>query len=105
MKLSNIDNVNKVVKAIRKIDDQICNLENILSEKDFYRKDVGGIDGVLEGGFWCNVSHHNDGNGYQIDLIGCYVGIEVYEATLEILKDKKVDLMYYLEQNGVDIDE
>lgn len=104
MKLSNMQNGMTVVNALTKINQAIAQCDKMINMYGGDGVDCGGVPGLLERGYFCSVSVHEDGSGIHIPLTGCYVGIEIAQATNQVLKNKRSNLLSWLEENGVEID-
>jgi len=100
MKLSDLENAKKAESILTKVRNNIKTVELFL-DKD-KKIDGGGIEGHFDKEYMCYISRFRDGSGEcALDLSGCYVGEEVYTATLRVLQDQEIKLMDYLESIGV----
>lgn len=104
MKLENLPYANQANNIIASIDEAIKEAEHLLryQSKD---PDRGGIPGVAEYGYNLHMSVHSDGSGHSTDMSRCYVGVEVAEATIAILKKKREKMQMYLISIGVKLPE
>jgi hypothetical protein len=100
MRLDKLEDVNKAVKIIQKIDTAMMKLkESYEAEK----ADCEGILGYAEFGYSCHLSDHIDGSGHPVDLSGCYVGGEVKKAVAEVLTQKRDQMVGFLIDCGVTV--
>lgn len=67
------------------------------------RTDSGGFENFNKG-YACYVSRHSDRSGDVIDMSGCYVGLEVAEATEVILLSKREEVKARLYDLGVEME-
>ena len=97
MKYEDIDDVVNLKEIASRIKKQY----NKLSGKELRYKEVdcGGVTGVVDTGYLC------DGSGAEIDLGGCYVGAEVFDAVQIILEGKFDVYKDALSGLGVDVTE
>lgn len=103
MKLSDIENVKKASAMLTRLDLNIIKINNLQQLE--MKPDSGGIKGIFEYGYRCNVGQFSDGSGaHSLDLHGCYVGEQVYQATLQILINQRQNVVTYLESIGVTYD-
>jgi hypothetical protein len=103
MKLSDLENANKAQRILKQLDKNIKIADAYLNMK--HNPDCGGIKGLYEYGYACHVSYFSDSSGkHVLDLDGCYVGLEVYRATLGILLQQNAYVVKYLESIGVEVD-
>ena len=103
MKYEDIDDVVNLKEIASRIKKQY----NKLSGKELRYKEVdcGGVTGVGDTGYLCHISLHSDGSGAEIDLGGCYVGAEVFDAVQIILEGKFDVYKDALSGLGVDVTE
>lgn len=94
MKLSDTGEFNKLINQRKKIIGCLNDINAILE-----------MDNPDKDGYNCCISKNSDGSGKNVDLAGCYVFYEVYEATRDILTNKLEQNTYELKQLGVDVDD
>ncbi len=105
MKLSNYENVDKVIKALARIDAALKECAGILASPHATHVDCGGVEGLLETGHGCLFSLYSDGSAPRVLMNGCYVAVEMAMATEVVLAKKRNEVLEWLEDNGVDINE
>ena len=104
MKLSDLENAEKANRILERLNRNIEIAQSFLNQD--LKSDSGGIKGHFEKGFFCNLSEYKDGIGMTtLDLGGCYVAYEVYEATLNVLIKQREKVLNYLESINVDTEE
>ena len=103
MKLSNFKDVTTVIDTLKKLNTQTENAENNLIEDASENPDTGGVKGNLVLGYHSYWSRWRDGSGKSVDMTGCYVGIEVLESIIVVLKNKRTECLSWLETSGVDV--
>lgn len=101
MKLGKLEDVNKAVKIIERIE---AAMEKLKASYDANKKpDCGGIPSYAEYGYSAFLSDHSDGSGHPVDLSGCYVGQEVKEAVAKVLTEKRDQMIGFLGECGIDV--
>jgi hypothetical protein len=98
--IDDVVNLKEIASRIKKQYDKLSSKESRYKEVD-----CGGVLGVVDTGFLCNISLHKDGSGEGIDLSGCYVGAEVFDAVQIILEEKFDACKNALSEFGVDVTE
>lgn len=100
MKLSDFSKVDKAYKIRANILNAISSLEDHLSEES--KRDVGGIPG-FDLGYSCHLSRYSDGSGQIVNMSGCYVEVEIAEASLKVLQKRLVEIEKALHYLGVTV--
>lgn len=80
----------KIIRALDKIEIAITKCKEAI-EKMTIENDKDLSRGVVDfdGGYNVAIANHSDKSGLPVDMAGCYVQLEIYQATLEILTNKK----------------
>ena len=105
MKLSMHKEVLMVIQILKKIDDACKDVEKSKAKIAKQTNDIDRIPGITSAGYNLSVTEYSDGSGHSVDLDGCYVAVEVLDATLVVLMTKRGDVVQWLEDNGVVCDE
>lgn len=87
---------NNIIKAITQAAENYEDIRN----NDI---DCGGIGDNFSMGYSCHLSKHKDGSGVGVDMTGCYVGLEVAKAVVEVLSNKLILVDDSLRELGVDV--
>ena len=107
MKISQFEEVQKLYRIRNKLKKSIKETRENLSVLANATPDSGGVGEDFLFGYNCHLSEYNDGSGSGVDLNGCYVALEVYEATLDILVDKLEkceDMLYHTYDIEIDVE-
>jgi len=101
MKLSNYDNITKVIKALKRVNDAIAEAKAMV-DRNLDKPDSGGVEGILKIGYECHLHKYSDSSGDGVDMGGCYVAVEMAQAAVKILQVKSGELESWLVDVGVD---
>ncbi len=82
MKVSDLSEVNSLVKIRMKCVTALGHMTTFVQNAE--EIDSGGIDG-FDNGYNACISKHSDGSGPGADFAGCYVGVALGLAALNIL--------------------
>lgn len=103
MQLSIFNKVSKVIKVLECVDNARRQAKDYqMSLRSEEKVSPHHIEGVTNAGYNCIVGEHSDFSGQMIELSGCYVALEITEATLIVLQEKRERIILWLEANGVD---
>lgn len=98
MKITDIDEVNKLVKIGKRCRNALYQLGEFDSTQT--EPDSGGVPG-FELGYHGYLTRFDDGSGTSVDMGGCYVGIQLAAATRVILEKQIVGVENRLHELGV----
>ena len=101
MNIDNLEQVNLLVKikakCLKAQDDLVEFIETSRGAKD-----PGGLYGY-DVGYYAQLYKHSDSSGPGADMSGCYVGIQVAQATTVILSEQIARIDEDLKKLGVDV--
>lgn len=108
MKLSNIDDVIKAQQTLLKINQGLSIINKVLNDPMLSEPsddEEQGFDSIFNVGHSLYIGEYKDNSGaYDVDLSGCYVGYQVYEATKHILEEQKRLVLEFLKSINVEVD-
>jgi len=103
MKLSNFNDVQKMVKMLNRLHDAIDQCAGHREDLSEEVEDCGGVPKIAVYGYDSALCRHKDGSGVVVDMSGCYVANEIAAATIDVLVAKKAEVEEWLTKHGVDI--
>lgn len=90
MKREQVKKGEKIISALDKIEIAITECKNAIERltiENYKEVDRGTAD--FDGGYNVAIAKYSDKSGLPVDMAGCYVQLEIYQATLEVLTKKK----------------
>lgn len=99
IKVENFKDLEKLLTIANKLKVQYNKLDY---DKFVDERDVGGIDG-FDTGYSCHISKHRDGSGTSIDLSGCYLGGEMFDAVKSLIEQQYGKVKEAIKNLGVDV--
>jgi len=104
MNFEDLDTANRLVAIRTKCLKALNSVDGKLADKRTQRPDSGGIQGKFDKGFSLHISDNRDGSGDSVNCSGCYVAIEILEATRDVILKQAMRVEEELKALGVDIE-
>jgi len=91
MKIENLPIAIRLSEQLKQVDSALLRIKKPLSEYTSNGANWSrSSDNVL---YNLNITQHSDNSGFNVDLTGCCVGIEILRYTEQLLLAKKSDIL------------